>query len=97
MAGEFQQTIERINAKARIVAERYALILEQRDSALRRVAELEETLEKCQREIDGLKRQNEYLRMSTTLAPSRADVEHTRAVLSELVREIDKCIAELND
>lgn len=97
MAGEFQQTIERINAKARIVAERYALILEQRDSALRRVAELEETLEKCQREIDALKRQNEYLRMSTTLAPSRADVEHTRAVLSELVREIDKCIAELND
>ena len=97
MAGEFQQLIDRINAKARIVVERYALILSQRDSALERVAELERRLEEQQREISALKRDNEYLRISTTLAPSRTDVEQTRAMLSEMVREIDKCIGELND
>ena len=39
----------------------------------------------------------EFLKVATTISPDRADVEATRATLSRLVREIDKCITELND
>ena len=35
--------------------------------------------------------------MATTIAPERKDVERTRALLASLVREIDKCIADLKE
>ena len=97
MAGEFQQTLERVAAKARIVAQRYKLIERQRDQALERAAALEEELRRRDREILDLRRQVEFLRAATNIAPERSDVERTRSILASLVREIDACIAELNN
>lgn len=97
MAGEFQQTLERVAAKARIVAQRYRLIERQRDQALERAEALEEELRRRDREILDLRRQVEFLRAATTIAPERSDVERTRTILASLVREIDACIADLNN
>lgn len=97
MAGEFQQTLERVAAKARIVAQRYKLIEQQRDQALERAEFLQEELRRRDREILDLRRQVEFLRTATTIAPERSDVERARAILSSLVREIDACIADLNN
>ena len=88
MAVELQQTIDRVNAKTQILLERYALIRRRRDEAEAKVAELEAALTKLQAE---------FLQIATTLTPSRKDVERSRALLTELVREIDKCIADLNE
>ena len=52
-------------------------------------------VERQSREIADLRHQVEYLKVATSIAPSREAVEQSRAVLSELVREIDKCIADL--
>jgi predicted P-loop ATPase/GTPase len=41
--------------------------------------------------------QVQYLTISSALAPSREDVEKTRETISNLVREIDRCLVELND
>ena len=41
MAGELQQTIDRINAKTQILLDRYALIRQQRQQAVGRIRELE--------------------------------------------------------
>ena len=38
----------------------------------------------------------ERLKVTSVLTPDHKDVEATRAFLSELVREIDKCIAQLS-
>ena len=48
-------------------------------------------------ENERLRSQVDYLKMAAIVAPEREDVERTRALLSNLVREIDKCIADLND
>lgn len=48
------------------------------------------------RNIDDLNRQIEYLKVASVLTPNHHDVEETRAILSELVREIDKCINQLS-
>lgn len=97
MAGELQQTIDRINAKAQILLDRYSLIKEQRRQAVERIRELEAGLERLAAENERLRTEVEFLRIATTIAPSREDVGRSRALLSELVREIDKCITELND
>ncbi len=97
MAGEFQQTLERVAAKARVVAQRYKLIERQRDEALERVESLQEELRRRDREILDLRRQVEFLRTATTIAPERSDVARARTMLASLVREIDASIADLNN
>lgn len=97
MAGEFQQIIDRINAKAQLILERYAMVNRQRSEAVQRVSELEDQLRRMQAENERLAREVEFLRIATTIAPDRKDVADTRAMLSELVREIDRCISDLND
>lgn len=97
MAGELQQTIDRVNAKMQILLDRYARMEALRNQLSERILELEAALEKARVENQQLRTENEFLKIATTIVPDRNDVRQTRALLSELVREIDKCIAELNE
>ena len=90
MAVELQQIIDRVNAKTQILLDRYALIRQRREEA-------EAKVEMLRAENEDLRRQVEFLRIATTIVPDRKDVERSRSMLSELVREIDKCIADLNE
>ncbi len=62
-----------------------------------RVAELEAELENSRKLAGKLQQEVEFLKIATTIAPERKDVEQTRALLAELIREIDKCIADLKE
>lgn len=97
MAGNLQQTIERVNNKAKILVEKYATLLKAKEDADMRIEQLSEQVEQMKKTIETLQSQVEYLRIATTLTPNRRDVEHSRAILSGLVREIDRCIADLTD
>lgn len=96
MASDLRQRLDRIAGKARLLSGRYQAALEGKVAAEQRVAELEATIAEQQGEIERLRLELEYQRIATTLAPSREDLDRSRAVLSGLVREIDKCIDELN-
>ena len=95
MASEFQQVIDRVSAKMQILLDRYAIVNRRREEALARIADLER--EVAAEQNRRLQAEVEFLKVATTISPDRADVEATRATLSRLVREIDKCITELND
>ncbi|MDE5684924.1 MAG: DUF3450 domain-containing protein [Paramuribaculum sp.] len=97
MAANLQQRLESIRSKASLLTERYVDLLEEKRAAEAKIAQLQSTLQHQQQEIDRLRQQNEQLRVVTTLSPRREDVERSRAFLSQLVRDIDKCIAELTE
>lgn len=97
MAGNLQQTIERVNNKAKILVEKYATLLKAKEEVDMRVEQLSEQVAQMKKTIETLQSQVEYLRIATTIAPDRKDVERSRAILSGLVREIDRCIADLTD
>lgn len=97
MADELQHTLNRTAEKARIILERYSIMKERLAELTAKVAEQEGMLEKIRAENQRLKSQVEFLKMAAVVAPERADIERTRALISGLVREIDKCIADLND
>ena len=97
MPGELQQKTDRIAAKARIVVERYALIAAQRDEALAKVAELQETVARLERRIASMEQEGMYLRAAMSFAPTREDTARAKALLTEMVREIDLCISELKE
>lgn len=97
MAGELQQTIERLKAKMLVVSDRFVLVCSQRDRALARIAELEQERDTLRKQVSELQQEVDFLKIATTIAPERKDVEHTRTLLAELIREIDKCIADLKE
>ncbi len=97
MAGNLQETLDRISKKSEILIEKYAVLMSEKKMADARIEELNNLLTSKQKEVEMLKQEIEYLKIVTTLTPDHKDVEKSRAVLSGLVREIDKCINELSE
>ena len=94
---ELQQTVSSIAAISRIILERYELMKRQLKADAEKIGQLEQDINRMRAENERLRSQVDYLKMAAIVAPEREDVERTRALLSNLVREIDKCIADLND
>lgn len=97
MSVDFEQRLNDINAKTRMLAQRYRYVVMQRDEALRQLDDVSRRLEQAQAQIEGMTRQIEYLRMATAIEAVDGDIEQSRKFLSELVWEIDKCISQLSE
>ena len=97
MAGDLQQTLDRLSRKTLGLTERYVAIKQKLEQVQAQLEERDHTIEQLTLKVETLSRENDYLKVVTTVHPSRADVERSRAVISRLVRQIDKCINELND
>lgn len=96
MASELHDTLARLQRKSAVLIEKYQALLgecqlaqSELESTRRRVQELEARVER-------LETDNEYLRVAHTVAPSPESVAHSRAIISKLVRDIDRCISQLN-
>lgn len=97
MAVDLLQLVQGLRNKHELLTRRYREITVQRDVALKQVADLEYTVRQQSLEIERLSQQVEFLTVVSTAMPDRDDVEKSRAVLSDLVREIDKCIKDLTE
>lgn len=97
MAADFQQITKNLTGSTAQLVERVKDIIAERDSAIKRVTDQEATIREQKRSIERLTQQVEYLTVVSTAMPVSEDIEKSRAILSGLVREIDKCIADLTE
>jgi phage shock protein A len=97
MATDLHERLQRVARKAQGLTDRYDVLEREKKAADAHIAELEATVAELRKRVEELDRQVEYLTVVTTAIPSRDDVERSRSVISKLVREIDKCIADLSD
>ncbi len=97
MANNLKHTLERLRGKTDLFTQRYQALLQEKLVADKQNEELTLLTQRQQKEIERLQQEVEHLKVVTTLNPDRQDVEKSRAFLSKLVREIDKCIADLKD
>lgn len=97
MASELEQTIARIREKSHVLTQRYATVRQRLEQANDTIAGLRNDLEQRDKQIDQLRLQVQYLTLASTIAPDRQAVESTRAMLTQMVRDIDRCIADLAD
>ena len=97
MSVNFEQRLNEINAKTRMLTQRYRYAVMQRDEALERLSQANGELAAARTRIEELTRQVEYLRMASAIEAVDGDIEQSRKFLSELVREIDKCISQLSE
>lgn len=95
MAANLQQRINNIEAKASLLTERYAAVRKLQAEGLAKIEELTAQVKSLEREIQKRDAEIERLKVGAAVtATSRDDVELSRKFISELVREIDKCIAQ---
>lgn len=97
MAIDLRQQLERVNAKTTLVLEKYALMQKRLEQARAEIERLNAELRSSRQSIEKLELQLEYLSVSHTVASSDAELERTKTMIEELVREIDSCIADLSD
>ena len=97
MAVDLKQQLDRVATKADLVVERDCRLRDEKNAADARIAELTAELERNKVEIEKLTMENEYLRIASTLAPDGKRLEETRSLIAGLVREIDRCILDLNE
>lgn len=96
MARNLQQRIARLKSKASLLTDRYKAVKRAKEEVESREMQLRAEVARLRREISVKDAEIERLKVTSVLTPDHKDVEVTRAFLSELVREIDKCIAQLS-
>ena len=97
MANELQQTLARIINKSNILVEKYHALETANAELASDKAQLVEEIEKMKRANELLQQELEYMKMARVVAPNLDDVDKARSTISTLVRDIDKCIAQLNE
>lgn len=97
MAGNLQQRLDSIRSKALVLTQRHQQLMQRQAQAEAQIETLRSQLAKSEQLIARQRQQIEQLQVVTTITPSREAVERSRAFLSGLMRDIDKCIAELTD
>lgn len=97
MAIDLADTLSRIVRKAESLTDRYEVLSEAKQEADARIAELENVVSGLEEEVRRLKAEVEYLTVVNVISPTREDIDKSRAKLSGLVQEINKCIADLTE
>lgn len=97
MAENLGEQIARVRSKASILVEKYLLLREAFENGRNEIAELKGELIAKNAEIEKLRLQVEYLSIASTVKMSSEDIESTRALVANLVREIDRCISDLSE
>lgn len=97
MAADLEQSLQRIAEKSRFLVERYKALSARESESRQRIAVLEQELQKAQATIERLTVENEYLTLASNFAPDRESRENARTIVADLVREIDRCIADLKE
>jgi small-conductance mechanosensitive channel len=84
-----------ILAKVKVVIDRQNMLVEQIEAERAENRALRADLKRLQADLRRLQADNVNLTVANHIAPTREKVAESKAVLSGLVRDIDRCIAEL--
>lgn len=97
MAESLSEIFERMLGKQQILVERYRLMEEKVKALTEEKENLEAELTRRDALIEKLKMDNEYLRIARQLSPDKQQLEQNKAIIAKLVRDVDKCIEQLNE
>jgi len=90
-------TIERLFVKMESLVAKYERAKEQQNQSLLKIDELTKQLELHQNTIQQLEEKNKILKLTSSIKATQEDNKAARKKINELVREIDRCIALLNN
>lgn len=95
MAQNVQNIASSIKSKVAVIIDRQNMLAQTIEAERAESARLREKVKELTKEVKRLKTDNEYLTVMRAAAVTPQQAEQSRAMLAGLVREIDRCIAEL--
>lgn len=95
MSETVQEIASSILAKIDVIGDRQAALVSRIEAERAENSRLRARVEELSAEVARLKADIEYLSVMRGVAPTPEQAEQGRAKLAGLVREIDRCIAEL--
>lgn len=95
MSKGIHNILEGIRSKVAVIADRQAMLVETIRRQRAQVVDLQQQVAQLEAEVSRLRADNEYLTVVRAAAVTPQQAERSRAMLAGLVREIDRCIAEL--
>lgn len=97
MAESLSEIFERLLSKQQILVERYRILEEKLNAADEANQKLAEENHKQKILIEKLETANQYLRIARRIAPDQETIGKSRELIARLVRDVDKCIEQLNE
>ena len=97
MASELQETLARIVTKSEVLVEKYHVLSAEKERLEKIVAQLQEENENLKKENNQLLTDNEYLTIVRKIVPDSEHLGEVKNMISSIVRDIDKCISQLNE
>ena len=95
MATDLHSVVERILTKSSVLVEKYHALEEDRANAEKEIASLRNEIMALRKEVEQLRQDNEYLKLARSIAPSQVQLAESKSIISQLVRDVDKCISQL--
>lgn len=95
MAQHVHDIASSIRSKVSVIVDRQNMLAQAIEAERAQTARLKARVEELSAEVKRLKADNEYLTVMRVAAVTPQQAERGRAMLAGLVREIDRCIAEL--
>ena len=95
MATDLHSTIERILNKSSVLVEKYHALEAEKANADLEIKQLQGEITALRKEVEQLRQDNEYLRIARSIAPSFEQLEESKSIINQLVRDVDKCISQL--
>lgn len=96
MAEKVHDIYSSIVSKVQVIVERQTLLVNAVNEARNECEELRRENARLKETIEHLKADLEYMTVARSLGSEPQQLADSRALISGLVREIDRCIAELN-
>ena len=95
MANQLDEQITRLKVKSDMLVSRYRAVEAERAGAKAEIAALKLRNESLEKDKEQLEKEREFLIVSSAISPDYSSLEMSRHKISELIRDIDRCIAEL--
>lgn len=95
MAKDLSEQLTRVGHKAELLVTRYGTLKDENRELRARLQDLERELSQSRAKIERLETEVEHFRISSAFAPDSRTASEARAIISQLVREIDACVADL--
>jgi len=90
------ESVDLLESKLTALVERYTFLKEENEFLISKVNKLETLTTQYKERLDQEQESYRLLKIAKTIKGSRTDSRDTKNKISTLIREIDKCIAKLN-
>jgi len=97
MINRYEELLNAFETKLRKLISEYRLLQAENQLVYRRQSQLETELEQAQATIKDLKKQNDHLVLLNQLGGSGENRKAAKQQIDKMVREIDQCLALLNE